>query len=116
MLAQFCLAWPVHVQELAGTKVKLNTAVYTAYIKACGSSPGLVDSAHAAFKKMIWGPRRMKPNQVTFITMMRVLREACRPHQALDVYLGMRRAGQSLLLIITRADTESLHPHTSAWV
>ena len=76
-------------------KVKLNTAVYTAYIKACGTSPGLVDAAHAAFKKMIWGPRRMKPNQVTFITMMRVLREACRPHQALDVYLGMRRAGQT---------------------
>lgn len=77
-------------------RVKLNTVVYTAFIKACGTSPGLVDAAHAAFKKMIWGPRRMKPNQVTFITTMRVLREASRLHQALDVYMGMRRAGQPL--------------------
>lgn len=70
--------------------------VYTAFIKACGASPGpgLVDAAHAAFKKMIWGPRRMKPNRVTFVTMVRVLREGARPHDALNVYLGMRRAGQ----------------------
>ncbi len=83
------------MQELESKKVKLTTATYTAFIKACGTSPGLVDAAHAAFKRMVWGPRRMKPNQVTFVTTMRVLREASRPHQALDVYLGMRRAGQS---------------------
>ncbi|KAA6424792.1 MAG: hypothetical protein FRX49_04966 [Trebouxia sp. A1-2] len=81
------------MQELETKKVKLTTAAYTAFIKACGTSPGLVDAAHAAFKRMIWGPRRMKPNQVTFVTTMRVLREASRPHEALDVYLGMRRAG-----------------------
>ena len=80
-------------QELQGRKVKLSTAVYTSFIKACGSSPALVDAAHAAFKKMIWGPRRLKPNRVTFVTMVRVLREAGRPQDALDVYLGMRRAG-----------------------
>lgn len=79
---------------MQGKGAKLCTVVYTAFIKACGSSPGLVDAAHAAFKKMVWGPRRMKPNQVTFVTMMRVLREAARQHDALDVYLGMRRAGQ----------------------
>ncbi len=83
------------MQELESKKVKLTTAAYTAFIKACGTSPGLVDAAHAAFKRMVWGPRRMKPNQVTFVTTMRVLREASRPHQALDVYLGMRRAGHS---------------------
>lgn len=85
-------------QELQGQGAKLNTVVYTAFIKACGDhpAPGLIDAAHAAFKKMIWGPRRMKPNQVTYVTMMRVLREAARPHDALDVYLGMRRAGQSV--------------------
>lgn len=81
------------MQELESKRVKLTTAAYTAFIKACGTSPGLVDAAHAAFKRMVWGPRRMKPNQVTFVTTMRVLREASRPHQALDVYLGMRRAG-----------------------
>ena len=75
--------------------MKLDKVAYTAFIKACGTSPGLVDAAHAAFKKMVWGPRRMKPNQVTFVTTMRVLREASRLHQALDVYLGMRRAGTS---------------------
>lgn len=80
-------------QEVQGRGVKLSTGVYTAFIKACGTSPGLVDAAHAAFKKMVWGPRRMKPNQVTFVTMMRVLREGGRPQDALDVYLGMRRAG-----------------------
>ena len=83
------------MQELESKKVKLTTASYTAFIKACGTRPGLVDAAHAAFKRMVWGPRRMKPNQVTFVTTMRVLREASRLHQALDVYLGMRRAGQS---------------------
>lgn len=36
--------------------------------------------------------------QVTFITMMRLFREQGRPHQALDVYLGMRRAGALLCL------------------
>ncbi|KAL3142638.1 hypothetical protein ABBQ38_002947 [Trebouxia sp. C0009 RCD-2024] len=81
------------MQEVQGRGVKLSTGVYTAFIKACGTSPGLVDAAHAAFKKMVWGPRRMKPNQVTFVTMMRVLREGGRPQDALDVYLGMRRAG-----------------------
>lgn len=81
------------MQELESKKVKLTTASYTAFIKACGTRPGLVDAAHAAFKRMVWGPRRMKPNQVTFVTTMRVLREASRLHQALDVYLGMRRAG-----------------------
>lgn len=83
-------------QELQGKGAKLNTVVYTAFIKACGASPGpgLVDAAHAAFMKMIWGPRRIKPNHVTFVTMVRVLREGARPHDALDVYLGMRRAGQ----------------------
>ena len=86
------------MQELESKKVKLTTAAYTAFIKACGTSPGLVDAAHAAFKRMVWGPRRMKPNQVTFVTTMRVLREASRPHQALDVYLGMRRAGQALAI------------------
>ena len=83
------------LQELQGKGVQLDTKVYTAFIKACGTSPSLVGHAHTAFKKMIWGPRRMKPNAATFVTMSRQLREAGRLHDALDVYLGMRRAGQS---------------------
>lgn len=81
------------MQSLQESKTKLNTVVYTAFIKACGSSPDLAEHAHAAFKKMVWGPRRMKPNQITFVTCMRVLREANHLHEALDVYSGMRRAG-----------------------
>ena len=74
--------------------MKLDTKVYTAFIKACGTRPSLVGHAHAAFKKMIWGPSRMKPNAATFVSMSRQLREAGRLHDALDVYLGMRRVGQ----------------------
>ena len=77
--------------------MRLTTFEYTAYIKACSGTSLLVDKGQAAFKQMIWGPRRLKPNQVTYITLMKNLREIGRLHEALDVYCGMRRAGQLLL-------------------
>lgn len=52
------------MQKLKADGEKLDTVVCTAYMKACGSSPDLLEAAHAMFKRMIWGPRRLKPNQV----------------------------------------------------
>ena len=52
------------MQKLEGDKVKLDKVVYTAFMKACAGSPDLLEPAHAVFKRMIWGPRRMKPSQV----------------------------------------------------
>ena len=52
------------MQKLEAEKVKLDVVIYTAFMKACASGPALLEPAHAAFKRMIWGPRRMKPSQV----------------------------------------------------
>ena len=50
--------------------MKLDVFIYTAFMKACASSPALLEPAHAAFKRMIWGPRRMKPSQVCMELLM----------------------------------------------
>ena len=50
--------------------MKLDVIIYTAFMKACASSPALLEPAHAAFKRMIWGPRRMKPSQVCVILIL----------------------------------------------
>ena len=64
------------LQELQRKKVQLDTKVYSAFLKACATSPSLVGHAHAALKRIIWGPRRMKPNVATFVTRSKKVREA----------------------------------------
>lgn len=71
--------------------VKPNVVVMTSLIKALARA-GLVDDCLETFGKMVWGPARVRPNRVTFRTVVRELREAGALGAALRAYEGMRRA------------------------
>lgn len=71
--------------------VKSNAVVWTSLLKALARG-GMVDEALTAFRRMVWGPARLKPNRITFRTLVRELREQGALAAALRVYTGMRRA------------------------
>ena len=71
--------------------VRPNVVVMTSLLKALARA-GLVDDCLETFGKMVWGPARVRPNRVTFRTLVRELREAGALGAALRAYEGMRRA------------------------
>ena len=81
------------LQALEAAKFKMDRIMYTSYIKACDAC-GMVEEATRVFRRMVWGPQRMRPNKLTFLTMIRVYRRHGRPHEALRAYSGMRKNGR----------------------
>lgn len=69
-----------------------NVVLLTSLIKACGAA-GMVDECMALFRRMVWGPARLRPNRACFRTLVQALRENGELGQALRVYEGMRRCG-----------------------
>ena len=71
--------------------VRPNVVVLTSLLKALARA-GLVDECLAVFSKMVWGPSTMRPNRITFRTVVKELREAGALGAALRAYEGMRKA------------------------
>ncbi|KAL4543686.1 hypothetical protein Ndes2437B_g01501 [Nannochloris sp. 'desiccata'] len=71
--------------------VKPNVVVMTSLLKALARA-GLVEDCLETFGTMVWGPARVRPNRVTFRTLVRELRQAGALGAALRAYEGMRRA------------------------
>ena len=73
--------------------VKLDRIVANTLMSALGKS-GLVDEVSAVFRRMVWGPARLRADRSTFLTVVRVFRECGALSPALHAYNGMRRAGR----------------------
>jgi pentatricopeptide repeat domain-containing protein 1 len=71
--------------------VKPNVVVMTSLLKALARA-GLIEDCLDTFGTMVWGPARVRPNRVTFRTLVRELRQAGALGAALRAYEGMRRA------------------------
>ncbi|EIE27183.1 hypothetical protein COCSUDRAFT_38919 [Coccomyxa subellipsoidea C-169] len=79
-------------EEVKDSGIRIDVALQSALIAALGSE-GLAEDALAVFRKMVWGPRRMKPNEHTYRLVTRICREAGLVKEALHAYRGMRRMG-----------------------
>lgn len=71
--------------------IKPNSIIWTSLMKAMMRSK-MVDEALNEFKKMVWGPARLKPSRATFRILITELRECGALCAALRAYEGMRRA------------------------
>lgn len=91
--------------------VKLDRIVANTLMSALGKS-GLVDEVSAVFRRMVWGPARLRADRSTFLTVVRVFRECGALSPALHAYNGMRRAGKhSPLYFSTHTRTRILTFH-----
>ncbi|BDA50928.1 probable pentatricopeptide repeat-containing protein At2g31400, chloroplastic [Coccomyxa sp. Obi] len=79
-------------QEVKDSGIRVDVALLSALIAALGSE-GLAEEALTVFRRMVWGPRRMKPNEHTYRLITRICREAGLLTEALHAYRGMRRMG-----------------------
>lgn len=73
-------------------RIRANVVIMTSALKALARSK-MVNECQAIFRKMVWGPARLKPNACTYRTLAREYREAGELAAALQAYEGMRRAG-----------------------
>ncbi|CAL8462833.1 g2367 [Coccomyxa elongata] len=85
-------ALALYQEEVKDSGIRVDVALLSALIAALGSE-GLADEALTVFRRMVWGPRRMKPNEHTYRLITRICREAGLLTEALHAYRGMRRMG-----------------------
>jgi pentatricopeptide repeat protein len=77
--------------DMQDRQVQANVVIMTSLLKALARA-GMVAECQAVFRRMVWGPARMKPNICTYRTLARELREAGALAAALQAYEGMRKA------------------------
>lgn len=82
-------SWLQRCMEVDG--IKANVIANTSLMKAMIRS-NMVDEAMGIFRKMVWGPARLKPTGATFRTLGKELREMGHLKEALKIYTSMRKA------------------------
>lgn len=78
--------------DMQERKIKSNLVIMTAVLKSLARD-NMIDECQEIFRKMVWGPARLKPRACTYSTLAREYREAGALTAALQAYEGMRRAG-----------------------